>query len=142
VIFVIDACVAVKWYLDEPQSEEAHALLLGQHTLLAPVHALGEIGHVLLKRFRKEEINRDQFDRAIKGVLRTVAFLPIVDFIEEAVHVAAETDQSFYDAIYVAAAVHSNGVLITTDERLLLGLQSTRWASRSVALSEAVSPRA
>lgn len=136
-ILVVDANVALKWYLDEPFSDEARALLRTRHALVTPIHAVGEIGHVLSKRLRKQEISRDHLDSALKGIYRTLALLPLTDLLEEAVNVAVESGQTFYDALYVAAAVRSGGTLVSSDDRLLRALRSSRWGPLVMALSEA-----
>ena len=51
--FVIDANVAIKWYLDEPSSEIARRLLDGDDDLIAPEHILAEVGQALWRLARE-----------------------------------------------------------------------------------------
>ena len=53
---VVDASVAVKWFLPEAQSDAARALLGSGHDLIAPELVYAELGIALVKRVRKGEI--------------------------------------------------------------------------------------
>ena len=45
--YVIDASVAIKWYLPEPDDDKARLLLVGGHDLLAPDLMLIEVSNIL-----------------------------------------------------------------------------------------------
>lgn len=44
--YVVDVCVAVKWFVPENYSQEAAKLLNGNYSLLAPDYLLSEAGNV------------------------------------------------------------------------------------------------
>jgi predicted nucleic acid-binding protein len=54
--YVVDASVAVKWYLPEPESDAAGRLLDPEHDLIAPDLLFAEVGNALWKRWRRGEI--------------------------------------------------------------------------------------
>ncbi|WP_375453635.1 type II toxin-antitoxin system VapC family toxin [uncultured Methylobacterium sp.] len=60
----IDASVAVKWFIDERDSPAAPAIFNTPDTLLAPGHAVGEIGEVLLRAYRRNLMSIDALRRA------------------------------------------------------------------------------
>jgi hypothetical protein len=66
-LFVVDASVAIKWFLPEIHSDAALRLLAGEHTLHAPDLIFSEFGNVLWKRFRKREISRAEVSATIEA---------------------------------------------------------------------------
>ncbi|HVG07663.1 MAG TPA: type II toxin-antitoxin system VapC family toxin, partial [Thermoanaerobaculia bacterium] len=53
---VVDASVAIKWFLPEQHSLQALRLLEGGRELVAPDLIWAEIGNVLWKRWRQGEL--------------------------------------------------------------------------------------
>lgn len=133
---VVDANVVVKWYADETDSEQARQLLESDELLLAPTHVAGEVGHVLIRQFRDGKIEREQIDEARVGLANTVVLIPLEGLFELAVIIALETGQSFYDALYVAAAVQRRGAVVTSDARLSRALRPSRWSDRVILLQD------
>ena len=68
-IFVVDASVAIKWFLPEIHSDAALRLLAQHHTLQASDLILSEFGSVLWKRVRKNEISKNEANAALDGLL-------------------------------------------------------------------------
>jgi predicted nucleic acid-binding protein len=62
--YVVDVCVAVKWFVPEIFSQEAARLLSGSHRLLAPDYLLPEAGNVFWKKIRFNEISLDEGQQA------------------------------------------------------------------------------
>ena len=56
---VVDASVAVKWYLEEDHAAPARRLLDGTYELIVPDLFFMEIGNVLWKRWRRGELDDD-----------------------------------------------------------------------------------
>jgi predicted nucleic acid-binding protein len=120
----------------EADSNHARALLASSELLIAPSHALGEVGEVFVTLCRKGRFTREQLDRLSTALAATLALVSAHGLFEEAVEVAIEAQQSFYDALYVSAAVMYDTRLVTADTRLVRGLRATRWSSRVVSLAE------
>lgn len=123
---VVDTSLAIKWILEEADSEMAEALLLEWSQkgiiLYAPPLLAYEITNVLFKHVRKSEIS---IERA-KGAFAEVLLLGIeLDFPQD--HAlslrALELAQKYalpatYDAHYLALAERENCELWTADSRM------------------------
>ncbi len=122
--FVVDASVAVKWFLSEPHSDAAVRLLLPEHRLIAPELVFSEVTHTLLKRCRSGEIQHAQAVRALTELTVMIRIRPAAHLTLRALDLAALHDRSAYDAIYVALAIEQDCPMITADRRLYNALHS------------------
>jgi len=113
---VIDASVAVKWVLDEPESRAAVALR--DQELIAPALLLAEAANVLWRHARIGEITNDEV-AALFSELRNapVASLPIEPCLKPALKLAIEIGHPVYDCIYLALALHHRTHVVTADRR-------------------------
>jgi predicted nucleic acid-binding protein len=125
--FVVDASVAVKWYLEEPYAALARRLLDGDHTLIAPEHILAEVGQTLFRRFRQGEITREQVDGIVPHLPAFFDLMPLEQIAAEATQLACEIAYTVYDCLYVVAAIRRDCTLVTSDERLIAVLSKSRW---------------
>jgi predicted nucleic acid-binding protein len=73
---VVDASVAIKWFLPEPLSNEAERLLDGGDALFAPDFLLIEFGNVIWKKARLGELARADADAALAALRAWVASGP------------------------------------------------------------------
>lgn len=119
---VVDASVALKWLVHEPESDLALELLEGQERgdllLVTPQQAAAEVASVLIKCTR-----RDMITPALALELYA-SFLDRIDAFEAttavdilAMRLALSTDQSLYDCLYLALALQMGCDLITADRR-------------------------
>ncbi|MCJ2057986.1 type II toxin-antitoxin system VapC family toxin [Methylobacterium sp. J-048] len=129
-MIVIDACVAVKWFLPEPQSDLAETVLLAEDVRIAPEHILVEVGNTLLKAYRSGTITLDHARAAIAALGKLVQLRPIHAIADAALNTARVVGCTHYDALYVAAAERWDGVLLTADARLVRQLQTAQWTAR------------
>jgi predicted nucleic acid-binding protein len=134
--FVVDANVIVKLFVEERQSGLARELFSSSWTLWAPAHFLGEVGEVLLRRYRLGEIGDAQLDLALLALPRAVIPIPLGELMEHAFEIAIAASTCFYDALYVAAASARDAFLITADAKMRASLTGSPWASRVVALED------
>jgi predicted nucleic acid-binding protein len=134
--FIVDANVIVKLFVDEPQSTLARELFSSSWTLWAPAHFLGEVGEVLLRRYRLGEVGDTQLGLALLALPRSVIAIPLGELVEQAFEIAITASASFYDALYVAATLVRDAFLITTDAKLRAAPSGSPWASRVVALED------
>jgi predicted nucleic acid-binding protein len=113
---VIDASVAVKWVLDEPNVEAATALRA--YELIAPAFWLLEAASVLWRRSRSGEFNTDD---ALEFLLELqnapVASLPIEPYLGSALRLAADVSHPVYDCLYLAVAIQHETHVVTDDRR-------------------------
>jgi len=138
---VIDASVAVKWFLQEPHAEADHdvaaavllALRSGEAEAVQPVHWPLEVAAVMARR----EPERSEAAVALLDALD----LEVADGVEvllRAVRMAAELDAHLFDTLYHAVALSRDDVLVTADRRYF----DRAAALGSVELLERWSPRA
>jgi predicted nucleic acid-binding protein len=125
-LIVLDASVAVKWFLPEKlESLTAEALSLldrvGKNELQVIVPDLFwvEFVSVLSKVIRRGHFPKASADAALASLTQfdfpTVSSLKLLD---SAFEIATSFERSVYDCVYVALAVQSHSQLITADERL------------------------
>lgn len=134
---IVDASVALKLVLPEPDSEQALALA-ARHGLAAPELLLAEAAHVIGKRTRGRLIDRRQamaaWDR-LRGL--PIAYVTIAPLADLAMRLSLALGAGLYDCLYLALAVESRQPLVTSDARFVRGLASTAWAGTAVLLADA-----
>ena len=134
---VVDASVAVKWYLPrdgEELVEQAFDLLSAYRsrkiTLIAPELLWAEFGNVMWKAVRSGRISEATAQLAITDLLAWQFQVVTSDvLLPRALTLAVAENRSFYDSLYVALAARLNIELITADERLANAL-GTRFPVR------------
>lgn len=130
-IYVIDASVAAKWFLQEDLHDEARRFLVdhSEH-LRAPDDIIAEVANLAWKRVRLGDIEPDQAHFIAAAIGQAIPVrLPSADLVEQAIAIALEIDHPVYDCLYIACAVATGGVLVTADKRLFNKSQGTRYAS-------------
>src|SRR5687767_1778490 len=103
---VVDASVAVKWFVPEIHSEAAARVLGPEIALYAPDLIGPEFGNVLWKKVRRDEIERTEADE----ILNAFAKLPFEIrssslLLSAAFELAVALDRTVYDSLYLALAV-------------------------------------
>jgi predicted nucleic acid-binding protein len=122
-LFVVDASVAIKWFLPENHSEAALRLLTQPHTLHAPDLIFSEFGNVLWKRVRRNEISKEEADAVLEGLLTlNLQVQPSQALIPLALEIAYRENRTVYDSLYLAAAIALQSSLITADARFFRAL--------------------
>lgn len=129
--YVLDSSVAAKWFVIEPGSVKALALLTGGHELHAPDFFILEMESILCKWHRRGVIDRKEADRARVSVPQVgIHFHPSSQLRDHAYSLALLTGQSFYDCLYLALAHLVKKELITDDQRFYKGLAGTTLQKR------------
>ena len=116
--FVVDASVAVKWFVPEIHSAPAARLLDPDVVLLAPDLITAEFGNTVWKKVRRAEITRDEAGEIVRAfgelpldIHRSAVLLPA------AFQLAVEFDRSIYDSLYLSLAVAQKCILVTADAK-------------------------
>ena len=124
-LLVLDASVAVKWFLlaEEPFKDRAMQLLAqsqdGKIDFVIPDLFWAELGNVLCKAVRQgRSTTRDAEESLRKAKKMELLAVSSAELIEEAFDIARRHNRSFYDSIYVALAVSRQAILVTADEKL------------------------
>lgn len=116
---VVDASVAVKWFIPEELSADARMFLAAEYELLAPDLLWAELGNVLWKKHRRRELD----PRTARRLLRDFARVPIEyhaseRWTEAALELAIRHGITVYDGLYLALAVGNGCRVVTADRRL------------------------
>jgi predicted nucleic acid-binding protein len=134
---VVDASVAVKWFVEEPGAEAA-AALLGAAALLAPDLIGPECANILWKKFRLGDIPAEQAALAAAELesAAVVQLVPTRSHLGAALRLAIELGHPAYDCLYLTLAADLALPLVTADDRLLRLARSADLA-QVVPLAEA-----
>jgi predicted nucleic acid-binding protein len=125
--YVLDSCVAVKWFLAEPDSPKAVQLLdeynRQMHDLLAPNVFPVEVAHALTRAERRGLIQPIEGSQYLSDLL---AYLPTLHssltLLPRAYEISSQARIGVYDCLYVALAEREGCNLLTADARLLNAL--------------------
>ena len=130
-LFVVDASVAIKWFLPETHSDGALRLLAGEHTLYAPNLIFSDFGNVLWKRFRKREISKAEASAPIEALLSVpLRVQSSQSLIPLALEIAScGENRTVYDSLYLGAAIVHQFPVVTADAKLYRALRRGSFSS-------------
>ena len=132
-LFVVDASVAIKWFLPEIYSDAALRLLAHQHTLHAPDLIFSEFGNVLWKRVRKNEISKNEANATLEGLVTLhLQMQPSQLLIPLALEIACGENRTVYDSLYLAAAIALQSSLVTADAKFYRALSKGPFSAHVV----------
>ena len=115
----VDASVVVKWFVDEPLSEESRLLLAHRLDLCAPAILISEFANTIWKKVRRGEIpDLEPYIDELAALAEIVDLLPDADVVERAASIVVDIGHPVYDCPYLACAEATNSILITADRRL------------------------
>ena len=140
---VIDASVALKWFVEEDGSAPARALLLGSDMLIAPDLIVAEVCNAAWKAVRNGTMLPAQQDHAARRLGAVLdEFVPLAGLAARAAILSRTLDHPAYDCFYVALAEARDTQMITADRRLLGRVRETQWDSCVLELGLAPPPAA
>lgn len=119
-MIVVDASVAAKWYLAEPDSQRALALLNSRNMLAAPGVVRPEVAAAITRAARTGRISIPQARTAAQSWLRhlqneILVLEPVETDIDAAIDLALNISHGLIDCLYLAMAIRHAVPLITTD---------------------------
>jgi predicted nucleic acid-binding protein len=127
---VVDASVALKWYVPEIGSLTAGRLLSLPARLIAPDLIVPEIGNILWKLLRRADITPEQSLTILETFETTsLTLLPSVDLLRPALEMAVALDHGVYDCIYLALAKSRDCVMVTADRRFHTPVSASAFAN-------------
>ena len=124
-IFVVDASIAVKWVVEEQETQQALALR-NNARLMAPDLLVAECANILWKKARRGELSSEEADLAARLLERSdIELLPMRGLMPAATRIAIALSHPAYDCVYLALALAKQTRYVTADDRLIrkLGLQ-------------------
>jgi predicted nucleic acid-binding protein len=117
---IVDASVAIKWYLKDTGSDEAHALRGTVDDLLAPELVIAEVGNAMWKRHLRGQIEIEDALVVIDRVPRMFSWLSSLrELSSAAMRISATLPHPIYDCFYLALAERERSPVVTADQRLL-----------------------
>jgi predicted nucleic acid-binding protein len=137
--FAIDASVAIKWVVDEPETEQALALL--SHDLLAPDLLVAECANILWKKVRRTELTEAEASLAARLLTRAdVELVPIRPQLEPATWLAILLNHPAYDCVYLALAEARGCLFVTADTSFARKAQAAGLGAKVIVLGSIASP--
>jgi predicted nucleic acid-binding protein len=118
VTWIVDASVAVKWFVEESRSSEARAVLARGEPLLAPDLILVEASNTAWKKVKRKEMTAEQGEAMVRAV--PLYFDRLVHsgaLAARAYALANRLNHPVYDCLYLALAEGEAVDLITDDDR-------------------------
>ena len=118
-MLVIDASVATLWFLPQPRSQEARAVLRTSQALIAPALLQLEVGSALLRAVRRRDMQPELARESVFDVLpEAVELMEMPGLLRQAYALALDHGGSLTDAMYIALARNSGALLITEDAQM------------------------
>jgi predicted nucleic acid-binding protein len=139
-ILVVDASVAIKWFVEEPLRPQARKLLADRHEFVAPDLLIAEVSNIAWKKTVRGEISPDQ----ARFIVRNIALPPFVSsFVESAtlrdraLALALQWKHPVYDCFYASCAEAISAPFVSADEKFLHLLKAQGSPIRTVPLAQA-----
>ena len=132
---VVDASVALKWYLIEDGAEAARQNLADGATLVAPELIVAEVCNAAWLAGRRGEISAAQQGAIAEDIGRVFDQLErLVPYASRAMAIARELDHPAYDCFYLTLSEALDAPLVTADGRLLARVAGTPFTARTRGL--------
>ncbi|MBI4723840.1 MAG: type II toxin-antitoxin system VapC family toxin [Rhodomicrobium sp.] len=118
-MLVVDASVAVKWFVEQEGWEEARALGGPSGDLIAPELILAEIASALWKYVRVCQLAEDTAKAMLARAPSAFDLLvPLEELLPSAFQLSLSMAHPVYDCFYFALARREGAPLVTADKRL------------------------
>lgn len=122
-LVVVDASVAAKWVIAEPETAIANEYLAGAFSLAAPAIIRIEVNGAAIRGVRRgtltESVARATVERWEQMIaFQAVRLFPSEDVLAEAIELAFRCKHALADCLYLALAQKLDVKLITADRAL------------------------
>ncbi len=135
--YVVDASVAVKWYVPEIHEAEATRLHAGGHELHAPELITPEFANIVWKKTRLGDITETEGRGIVSAFARSgVRFHSHNQTTQSAFTGACLTGQTVYDWTYLSLALVLSCSFVTADERFFRYLEPTSVAKHVIWIGD------
>jgi predicted nucleic acid-binding protein len=137
--FVVDASVALKWFVPEPYSAKADDLVRAEAELIAPSIIWSELANAVWKNARLGNVDSGIWDDVAAKLPCLLAIHNTEGLLlQTAVKLAMEHGHPVYDCVYLALAIQTGARVVTVDKRFLNVFGKSDHAERVVSLEAAV----
>ena len=135
--FIVDASVALKWLVAEPDSWLADELSASNHRLFAPRLIMTEVANALGRKAIAGLMSAADACIYLRSLPQYFDGIVTVDeLIEPALENACAIRHPIYDLIYLEAARQLGGQLVTADRRFTAKIAGTGLARHVMLLSD------
>ena len=125
-LLVVDASVAVKWLVEEENSDLALRVLHSDHELLAPRLMATEMSHALTRKVSRGQLERSQVEAIAESIPEIVdSWADDEVIVPDAVRLSLALDLPIYDCVYLALALNEGGIMVTADVRFVNAVART-----------------
>jgi len=136
-MYVVDASVVTKWFVDQNLSDMAERVQAASGPLLAPQLMIAEVTDALRKHVRVRDITLDQASTALESLPGWFSeIVPMQALASAALAIARKIEHSAYDCFYLALAEGRSARLVTADTRLISRVASSKYKSHIIHLSD------
>ncbi|REL38149.1 PIN domain-containing protein [Rhodohalobacter sp. SW132] len=123
---VIDACVAIKWFLPEKDYQKAGEILSSHNRLFAPDLFQVEMDSIITKKVRQKLIETEDAYRIYDEIRKIpIQIIPYSLIGKLAFDLSAALPITQYDACYLASAIEYDEKVISADMRFVRGMKGT-----------------
>lgn len=142
-MIVVDANVALKWFLPEEYIAEAFQLLRCGRKLVAPGIMREEVVSGLVRRVRREELSSKEAEECVRQWVsevraETVYLFDDDELLVEASALGFELKHPLFDCIYLALANRLDVPLVSADRTLLQRAGEAGYAAHHLGELDAV----
>ena len=124
--FVVDASVAVKWFVPESHSATARDILSQEGALHAPDLFRAEVIGVLCRKVQIKQLTEEEGREALDVFMQLpIQFHPMADLLVPAFEIALESRQYVNDCVYLMLAAQLNIKMVTADSKFYKAIQKT-----------------
>ena len=126
---VVDASVAVKWYIPEIHGDEAERILGSGYEMCAPDLLYSEVANVLWKHARRDAITVERAKAIMAALSRvSIRLYRAPPLVPQALDIALGLDRTVYDSLYLALAGSLGCKMVTADRRLYNSVRNSEQA--------------
>lgn len=121
---VIDSSVAIKWFVQEPYSEQAILLLdaykVGKLSFYAPELMRVEAASIAWKKWMFQDAQLDDVEKMLAQLQQlSIRYIPDTQLLPEAWKIAVQLKRTIYDSLYLTLAIRLDCMFVTADEKLV-----------------------
>jgi predicted nucleic acid-binding protein len=119
-MLVVDASVAVKWFIQEPETAEARRLIADPHPLIAPDLVVPEVLNVVWRRLIRGDVDPDQVADVPGALPQVFAELwPVTWLASRAFEIATALRASPAEIVFTSGGTEADN----------LGVKGLAWAA-------------
>jgi hypothetical protein len=136
-MIVVDASIAVKWFVAEPGHEAADRVLSFHSDMIAPDRLLLEVANTMLRKTQRGEMSDYQASAALVRLpTLLVEIVPSQVILTQAFALARALNHQIYDCTYLALAIARNCPMITADTAFAGKAGPAGYSEQVIALAD------